>query len=135
MEKVFLNELEKQQIRRETFHTGFLKQVLLVSCSLLGIVGSIGYYSSNVGRVLYLCMLVLNLLGILCVGVVLFVQVRGSILLEKQTKEYIKATMGGQRPDEIPFVPTVPYAFWIEYFGYGMLICAMVLLVVSRFFE
>jgi hypothetical protein len=80
-------------------------------------------------------MLVLTLLGVLCVAIVLFVQVRGSILLEKQTKEYALLLERGQRPDEIPFVPTPTYAFWIEYFGYGMLICAMVLLVVSRFFE
>jgi hypothetical protein len=133
MEKSFINELEKQQIRREMFHTGFLKQVLLVSCTLLGIASSFGSYNNTLAVIIFRSMLSLNALGILCVGVVLFLQVRFAMILEKQTKEYIQETLRNQIPDEIPFVKTPICVFWIEYCGYAMIVLSIFLLVAIRF--
>lgn len=132
MEKRFLQALQEQQARRERFHTQFLMQVLFVSATLLVLVGSLGSYSSSAGRIVFLLMLALNVVGILAISTALYLQVRAAIRLETKTKEYISAALAGDEPDEMPFEAVPKYSRVLEVAGYASVVAALVLLVALR---
>ncbi|MBR1990836.1 MAG: hypothetical protein IJ986_00995 [Bacteroidales bacterium] len=135
MEKEDLKHMDQLDERRQTAHRGFLGQLLVGGCALLGIQAALGnHYTEAAGRILYHTANIALALGLLCVSVVLWSQVVVLRNLEvKSYQELCKKWAG--KPYEMPVVKPSLFARIAQPSGFGLLLLGLILVVVCQFFS
>jgi len=124
--------LREIQSSRDTLHQGFLQQLIVGGCALLGIVASLGIpdRTMNIARILALSASISIALGIVAIATALFCQVlRLNRLLMRSRREVCKRTQDTE-PKEL----MTPFEAGAEIAGFGFLFVGLGLIVASRFF-
>lgn len=124
--------LREIQSSRDTLHQGFLQQLIVGGCALLGIVASLGIpdKTMNIARILALSASISIALGIVAIATALFCQVlRLNRLLMRSRREVCKRTQDTE-PKEL----MTPFEAGAEIAGFGFLFVGLGLIVASRFF-
>lgn len=135
MEKEDLKYMDQLDERRQTAHRGFLGQLLVGGCALLGIQAALGnHYTEAAGRILYHTANIALALGLLCVSVVLWSQVVVLRNLEvKSYQELCKKWAG--KPYEMPVVKPSLFARIAQPSGFCLLLLGLILVVICQFFS
>ena len=133
--------LREIQSSRDTLHQGFLQQLTVGGCALLGIVASLGIpdRTMNIAQMsscppmwfrLALSASISIALGIVAIATVLFCQVlRLNRLLMRSRREVCKRTQDTE-PEEL----MTPFEAGAEIAGFAFLFVGLGLIVASRFF-
>lgn len=124
--------LREIQSSRDTLHQGFLQQLIVGGCALLGIVASLGIpdKTMNIARILALSASISIALGIVAIATALFCQVlRLNRLLMRSRREVCKRTQDTE-PKEL----MTPFEAGAEIAGFAFLFVGLGLIVASRFF-
>jgi hypothetical protein len=127
--------IEKAQTNRQQAHAGFLKELLLCSCTLLGIHATLGnHYTSHLGIALYHSANIALLLCILLYATVVWYQVREARILEKKTYQSILDRMDGKTVSG-PSVTTPKIIRLFDHTASVLFVVGLFLIVLCQFFE
>jgi hypothetical protein len=126
----YLNDLQE---KRQTAHRGFLEQLLVGGCALLGIQAALGnHYTGLAGTILYHSANNALALGILAVSIVLWSQVLVAREIEKESYQAVCNIRDG-KPYQMPIVKPSKLARVAQPCGFVLL--GLALVVVCQFFS
>lgn len=135
MEKEELKYMDELEERRQTAHRGFLEQLLVGGCALLGIQAALGnHYTGAVGKALYHTANITLALGLLCVSAALWSQVVVLRNLEARSYQELCNKEAG-KPYEMPVVKPSLFARIAQPSGFCLLLLGLILVVICQFFS